>query len=204
VTAWTGKEVIVWGEAFRTAETTRRGAAYNPETNSWRQLADAPVGLNAGNGVWTGTELIVIGGDLDQNGATRTPTQMLRYDPSADEWTVGPPPPVWPQSSHAVWNGELVVWDYVLTAVRYDGAANVWRPLPPAPLTSQECYVDGTTVGAYAVMVYCGQYVALDVRSETWTVLRDPWESGGAVIAPDHILHVGPSGNELLVVHSMP
>jgi hypothetical protein len=199
VIVWTGREVIFWGEEFRSAETTRQGAAYNPETNAWRRLADAPVGLNLGNGVWTGTELIVIGSDLDGNNVAQTPTQMLRYDPDADEWTVGPPPPVSAQSSHAVWNGELVVWDYLLAAVRYDREANEWRPLPPAPLDDVECYVDGTTVGRFAVLAYCGQYAALDLRTETWTVIRDPGESGAAGVAPDHILHFGPSGNELLV-----
>jgi hypothetical protein len=201
VTVWTGREALFWGDrGDRTAAPEREGAAYNPETNSWRPLADAPVALNSGNGVWTGTELIVIGGELDNNNAVRTPTQMLRYDPIADEWTLGPPPPVWANSTHAVWNGELVVWDYELTAVRYDGEANAWRPLPPVPLDSGECYVDGTTVGRFAILAYCGQYAALDLRSERWTVLRETWDFGAAVVAPDHILHIGPSGNELLVI----
>jgi hypothetical protein len=99
------------------------------------------------------------------------------------------------------------VWDYLLAAVRFDREANEWRSLPPAPLDPGECGSSGTTVGAFAVMEYCSRYAVLDLRSETWTVIRAPREFGFAVLAPDHILHLGVTRdetrkNELLVVHS--
>jgi N-acetylneuraminic acid mutarotase len=63
---WTGSEMIVWGgygdyHGF----PTNTGGRYNPSTDSWRatSTANAPSGRVSHNAVWTGSEMIVWGGD---------------------------------------------------------------------------------------------------------------------------------------------
>lgn len=52
---WTGKEMIVWGGVTRCCPFDSiihdpAAAAYNPETDSWRELADAPTPWSGGDG----------------------------------------------------------------------------------------------------------------------------------------------------------
>jgi N-acetylneuraminic acid mutarotase len=82
---WTGKRLLIWG-----GRTTRggppqrppRGFAYNPATNRWSRLAEAPLpGRLVPAAVWTGRVMIVWGGGIQRppyegftDGAAFTPT----------------------------------------------------------------------------------------------------------------------------------
>lgn len=86
VAVWTGTEMIVWGGYLVDDWLLPRlntGAAYNPVTNTWRQLSTvgAPAAASAGAAVWTGTEMIVWGGSLVSSSAGG------RYNPVTDTWT---------------------------------------------------------------------------------------------------------------------
>src|SRR5207249_6831019 len=65
---WTGAEMIVsGGENFSTCSSggspcVGSGAAYSPASNSWSPIASGGGGSH-GKGVWTGTEMIVAGGE---------------------------------------------------------------------------------------------------------------------------------------------
>src|SRR5207253_5155347 len=62
---WTGRELIVWGGLanFGTTRPTVAGAAYNPTTDIWRTMAASPLAPRFDPlSVWTGREMIVIGG----------------------------------------------------------------------------------------------------------------------------------------------
>jgi N-acetylneuraminic acid mutarotase len=62
---WTGRELVVWGGiAFGGGRQTRDdGAAYDPTTDSWRALADAPLESRWGSTMaWTDGLVIVAGG----------------------------------------------------------------------------------------------------------------------------------------------
>ena len=61
------------------------GGRYNPGTDSWAATSttDAPVGRSNPTAVWTGSEMIVWGGDQ------RAPTYYNtggRYNPGTDSW----------------------------------------------------------------------------------------------------------------------
>jgi hypothetical protein len=59
--AWTGKRAVFW--AGNSPDGPARGAVYNPATDRWVTLPRGPLGPREGYvSVWTGTELIVIGG----------------------------------------------------------------------------------------------------------------------------------------------
>jgi N-acetylneuraminic acid mutarotase len=86
---WSGTEMIVWGGYFfdGTDHYLDTGGRYNPTTNSWTptSLANVPDGRALHTAVWTGSEIIVWGGQagLDLGYYFNTGG---RYDPSMDSW----------------------------------------------------------------------------------------------------------------------
>jgi len=104
VAVWTGTEMIVWGGRFQpggavtegedggvfVTETSsdvglaglRDGAAYNPTTDSWRPIPDAPFGgVYKHRAVWTGTEMVVVGPS-----PTSGSFDAAAFDPVSDSW----------------------------------------------------------------------------------------------------------------------
>jgi len=126
----------------------RAGAAYDPATDSWRPIADAPEGRAGAQAVWTGREMIVWGGlpplqGPEDSGDGPGPRVGLAYHPATDGWRELPEAPVSSGDQAAVWTGEELL---VVGVDRYDGspvpgaaydpATDRWRTLPPAPDTS--------------------------------------------------------------------
>jgi heat shock protein HslJ len=138
VTAWTGSEVLVIGgytvPCPDTAdcdlpEPARDGAAFDPATNTWRRIAEAPVPLS-----W---ETPAVAGDTVYVWAAG---QLLSYDASDDAWTSVPAP------EPAEWNGpRLAVIDARVVLVPnersagqpsgivFDPAHGTWSDLPEDP-----------------------------------------------------------------------
>lgn len=96
--AWTGEEMLVVGgttarpcppgaDCYERRDKDRSdGAAYDPATDSWRLLPDAPRRFAAGElgpiAAWSGREMVVV-----------TDRTTLGYDPERNEWRViGPAP----------------------------------------------------------------------------------------------------------------
>lgn len=108
---WTGSELIVCcgsGQLDGYPFDTRSAAAWNPSTGEWRTLARPPEGIarSFAASVWTGDSMLVV--------ASGGRPAAARYDPSRDEWTDVPAPPLRGRAPDAVWTGdEVVVWDSV-------------------------------------------------------------------------------------------
>lgn len=194
---WTGRELLVWGNASRFQEA-RDGAAYDPEANRWRSLPAAPVALNEVSASWTGAEAIVFGALLDGNNwSKRKHAEGIAYNPREDRWRRIAPYPLSPQASWTTWMGdELLVWDYELKAGAYDPARDSWRDLADLPLDFSECYPRSVRVGKAVFAWHCGGPAALlDLKAETWTVVPPP----GAIVwgtplgAGDAVVFVGAS-----------
>jgi N-acetylneuraminic acid mutarotase len=181
---WTGAEMIVWGGRFpATGIGLATGANYDPLTDSWNatSLSNAPAGRYLHTAVWTGSEMVIWGGNpgLLQTGA--------RYDPVADGWTPtttsGAPQgrddhtAVWTGSEMIVWGGSGSLATGLATGGRYDPLADRWRPTSMfgAPTgrfwhtsawTGDEMIVWGGTFSSNAVpMDSGGRY---DPSSDTW------------------------------------
>lgn len=77
--AWTGRMVLGWGGASAYSADgdpvpAWRGLAYTPATGRWATLPRAPIPPRTGPAVfWTGTGLLVWGGDGRRDGAVFTP-----------------------------------------------------------------------------------------------------------------------------------
>jgi N-acetylneuraminic acid mutarotase len=108
---WTGSEMIVWGGLgglFHNPLNT--GGKYNPRTDTWiaTSTTNAPTGRRLHTAVWTGSEMIVWGGQgLD---AVNTGG---RYNPNMNSWTATTlaNAPNARFSHTAVWTGrEMIVW----------------------------------------------------------------------------------------------
>jgi hypothetical protein len=136
-TAWTGREMLVWGDASRGAARAD-GAAYDPAADRWRVLPPAPLEPRRDAAIaWTGSELVVWGGE----GRVGLLADGAAYDPARDAWRPLPAAPLSPRSAaHALWTGRevLVLGGADLTAgladgAAYDPAAGTWRPVAPAP-----------------------------------------------------------------------
>lgn len=142
--AWTGKELLVWGgEGFGVSHGT--GGRYLPRTDTWTEITtdNAPVNRTQLASVWTGTEFVVWGG---YNG-----TQLNsggRYNPETDTWTtmttVGAPSA---RSYPAIaWTGtEVVIWGgvsngtYLNDGAIYNPTTDSWRPLAVTGAPSARC-----------------------------------------------------------------
>jgi hypothetical protein len=142
--AWTGTEMLVWGgsSAWSGGHPLKDGAAYDPETDTWRPLADGPFDAwEAGAAsVWTGDELIVIGLAPNPPASERQP--MASYDPETDVWRMLADVPEGTDFD-LVWTGEALlttvtgystttgagtstdVWSYDLDRDRWEPAAGL-------------------------------------------------------------------------------
>lgn len=83
VGAWTGDEWLLV-EANKPGEPqapSGMGAAYNPTTDTWREIADAPLRPGFGaTATWTGSTLVLI------RFSSHEPSGGAQYDPQADTW----------------------------------------------------------------------------------------------------------------------
>jgi hypothetical protein len=199
--AWTGRELLVWGSADRSNLDTRDGAAYDPGDDSWRPLAPAPFALNQATSAWTGRELLVVGSRLDGNNHARAPGAVgLGYDPARDRWRELPPTGLSPQASAVAWTGrELLAWDYELRAAAYDPDGDRWRRLPGLPLQFAECYPQGAATGWFVFAQLCAQHAVWDQRTGRWTRVGRDLEPGAAVVPAGPVFlfagtHAGPAG----------
>lgn len=117
---------------------------------TWATVADAPIqGRQGHTAVWTGSEMIVWGGEPGpatvDDARTSDGADGAAYDPISDTWRLLPPAPVKGRLLHsAVWTGrEMVVWggraldgSPSADGAAYDPVTNRWQMLAPAPLVS--------------------------------------------------------------------
>jgi N-acetylneuraminic acid mutarotase len=148
---WTGTEMVVWGGSFVREPGQGRllhsGGRYDPAGDSWNATSEngsTPEGRTGHTALWTGTEMIVWGGDGSELGAPRLFDDGARYDPSTDSWLSVPADPSQPggRAFHtALWTGdEMLVWggygdfNSVDSGSRYAPTTDQWNPtstLPP-------------------------------------------------------------------------
>jgi hypothetical protein len=165
---WTGAEMVVWGGYYYSGVyyELNTGGKYNPATDSWSATstgANVPSGRESHTAVWTGTEMIVWGGD-DRN---NIPISGGRYSPSTDIWTAtskGPNVPSGRFCHTAVWTGtDMVVWggydwtSYLNTGGRYNPLTETWTATSTGPNvpSGRECH---TAVWTGSKMIVWGGY----------------------------------------------
>ena len=180
---WTGSELVVFegapvGQAAAVSASDIDGAAYDPATDTWRGIADAPINPRSGHvAVWTGEEVMVFGGSrvFEHNASAAL------YDPVADSWRLSSPSPLDRAYglTAAVWTGtEAVIWSGTgpEDVVAYDPVTDEWRLLPGAPagMRSASAVWTGEEMLVLGLSDDFSEQIgglALDVEEERWTIL---------------------------------
>lgn len=177
---WTGSEMVVFGGGEVDSNTAHQGAAYDPRTDRWRRIADAPIGLNLLSAAWTGDEVIVFGSLLNDRNVAETRSSVgAAYDPASDTWRTLPPSELSPQATSAVFaGGRLIAWDYEVTSQEYDPMTDAWSEPVGMPMEFSECYPESVVAGDVVFAWFCGQASILDVRTGGWQRVR------GGVLEP--------------------
>lgn len=140
---WTGEELLVWGGTTGGGGLPEhaRGAAYDPDADTWRQLPAPPIAPRRhATAVWTGEEMLVWGGQAANNPPVDT---GAAYDPASNSWReLASAPASGFFRPSAVWTGEeMLIWGWMhessgqeTETVAYRPDTDTWRELSPAPL----------------------------------------------------------------------
>jgi N-acetylneuraminic acid mutarotase len=157
--------MIVWGGYNYTG--LNDGGRYNPEANTWTAVptTGAPAARYAHTAVWTGSEMIVWGGE-DWNGARYTyHNDGGRYSLVADSWTAVPTngapgartyhTAVWTGSEMIVWGGYY--WDgsrdrYDNDGGRYNPTTDSWTALPTSGAPGARAYHTAVWTGSEMIV----------------------------------------------------
>jgi len=149
VSVWTGREALfvgghtlacapIWRCPMTSGHLPTDGAAFDPETEVWRTIAEAPFGFSGASTavVQDSVYFLVQPAAGEQTGST-----LLQYSIENDEWTEveGTAAFMQERALAATADGRLVVYrsngqlqgvDYI-----YDPAANSWSTLPADPFS---------------------------------------------------------------------
>lgn len=142
---------------------TQKSWSFTTGINTWRSMATAggPGARTDHTAIWTGTEMIVWGGNATQFSTTPL-NSGSRYRPATDSWqsvsTINAPSA---RISHtAVWTGtEMIIWGgwdgtaYLNTGGRYNPATNTWQTMStmnaPSERSSHTAVWTGTEMIAW-------------------------------------------------------
>lgn len=194
---WSGCSMIVWGgEDTCTGLSCVRSAAYDPVTDQWTILPDAgaPSSRAWHQAVWTGSEMIVWGGEFVNlqydDGALYAPWNTS-WAPIASS---GAPSP---RSSHvAVWTGsEMLNWGgydsdrvypYLNSGGRYDPEVDRWTAITSIDAPAGRIAFSGVWTGSS--LIVWGGWNGTDMlasggvywpTSDSWTSMTT-WEAPSA------------------------
>lgn len=157
------------------------------EAGHWSTLPAAPIVPRQGaSTVWTGTELLVWGGESGANGDVLH-NDGAAYNPTTRTWRVLPAGPLSAREGQsAVWTGtEMIIWGgydtisasnfhVVADGAAYDPSTNTWRLLPAAPLSIR---ADALAAWTGSEMIILGGHPAVEtdtLRGVTDGAAYDP------------------------------
>ena len=205
--------MIVWGGAVGFGVVSNTGGRYTPSTDSWTATStvNAPSARSAQTAVWTGTEMILWGGDDDVYVNTGG-----RYNPTTDSWTAtntGNAPHARIRHT-AVWTGsEMIVWGglfydpdttphYVNTGGRYNPNSDSWTTTNT--INAPDGRATHTAVWTGAEMIAWGGAIANSQSTNTggrYNATTDSWTATSLVNAPPaRAYHTGIwTGSEMIV-----
>lgn len=197
--AWTGTELLVVGGAPGAPcppdascvfpEVTADGAAYDPATDRWRELAPAPFAFGMSSGAYADGRLLVNAYDGEE-------TRVLSFDVVADSWTALDAPAAASRLT-PVADGDRILFvsgtdeGDVLPDYAFDVNAGTWSELPADPIGP--AFNRMLTPTAAGIVLTANELVAnpgsevpsvtlaalLDRDTDAWKRLPDTEQIGG-------------------------
>ena len=176
---------------------TAADAAESPGTfldGSWRRIADSPLSGRTGSAsAWTGTELLIWGGDAFDGTTGMYVADGASYDPVGERWRRLPDAPiggrvgafgVWTGTAFLVWGGYERHGDtetQALDGALFDPINDRWQRVPPAPIDmSQEATSavwTGTELVVFSARMKSG--ASYDPSSRRWRAIEpSPFDAG--------------------------
>jgi N-acetylneuraminic acid mutarotase len=141
---WTGSRMIVWG-GYQTGvpgSQMNTGGIYNPSDNSWTptNLVGAPSARSGHIAIWTGSEMIIWGGQrLNIGIGVEYLGDGASYNPQTNTWTTlsSINAPESRSGASSVWTGtELIIWGggnsvsgVLRNGGRYNPTTNSWSTI---------------------------------------------------------------------------
>jgi hypothetical protein len=167
---WTGDEMIVFGAALdanNQADTpTAIGIAYNPETDSWRELPPSDLSPQAMTASWLDGDMIAW--DYDQATAA--------YDPTTDSWRSLPDSHLdfsecYPKS---VATPAIVLGEFCGRTIALEAGEDRWREVSLDPLLTLGgcCWVLEPMVAGDVVLVPAHFYASLGMHERRFFVFN--------------------------------
>jgi N-acetylneuraminic acid mutarotase len=204
--AFSGTKLIVWGGTEEETDFIyNNGGIYNIATNTWSAMSqvNAPTARFNALSVWTGSKLIVFGGQQDYTSTTNNDGGV--YDLATDTWTDMSTvnAPTTRRYASAVWTGdEMIVWggaefpqcsscNYptaLNTGARYNPTTNTWTPIStngaPSGRAGHVAVWTGSRMiiwggGDFWLSIYQNDGALYDPQTDTWT----PMSQEGALSA---------------------
>jgi hypothetical protein len=174
--------MVVWGGGTSESTALNTGGRYRVATNSWSatSMTFAPAGANLSTAVWTGSLMIVWGGEV----SGRSVLGGSRYNPATNQWlgiawwndevSMGHTA-IWTGSRMIVWGGQNNNWVYRSHGGLYDPVADTWTsvstgPNVPNPRRDHSAVWTGTEMiiwGGYAIGSSLG--ARYDPAADSWT-----------------------------------
>jgi len=186
--------MIGWGGGCCDQELAE-GAAYTPATDSWKMLPPAPLLGRHAAGTWTGTEIVIAGGEgytgFRPGGEPIAIhfADAAAFDPTTDTWRKLPRMPIGRGGGYytvtyaAIWDGtEVLVVGGTTTrsheplarGVAYDPTGDRWRWLPPMD-TGRTNFVASWTGGQLVVWGGVGANGSIPPSGETYDPVTNAW-----------------------------
>jgi len=160
---WTGREMIVFGSLVsnRNIADTRTsvGAAYDPDTDTWRTLQPSELSPQATAAVWVGDRMVAY--DYE--------TRWQAYDPATDTWTVPADMPFQFDECYpdAVTAGHLGFAFFCGRAALYEPSSGAWERIRGGPLDDQLPGQGDLRLWRFASLVAAGDGLFLSMEGIT-------------------------------------
>lgn len=196
---WTGEEMLVFGGndaapcppnadcgGGLATRQFRDGAAYDPDTDSWRRIADTPIEFGVAQALLVGGEVVVVA----QPAGRYEESQTWTYDISRDAWRRGADAPAYGSLQGLAGDRVVMLGGGEPAGWLYDPLADRWTALPADPLGDtfdRSLVFDGTDLLLLALPTEGGDdrtylFARLDLDTMRWATLpRTPVGMGVSV-----------------------
>ncbi|MGZ3768297.1 MAG: Kelch repeat-containing protein [Bdellovibrio sp.] len=139
---WTGSRMIVWGGSTSATTPLNSGGIYDPATDSWQtinsSLPASPMARYKHSAVWSGSEMLIWGGESYVPGSHFYLGDGARYNPSTNVWTAiqNTNSPSERSEHTALWTGsKMIIWagggnaSFLGNGGIYDPVTDTWSTI---------------------------------------------------------------------------